>query len=165
MTNKRDKLGKSRLMFPEDYCVFDIETTGLSPSTGEIVEIAAVRYRDFDRVDSFTTFVNPSEPLSDFTIGLTGISNEMLADAPDISKAILDFYDFVQEDILMSYNAVFDIHFLYDALLECHGLYLNNDFVDVLRFARKAMPNFDRRSQTRVADNLRVAHRGGLTAP
>ncbi|MDO4863081.1 MAG: 3'-5' exonuclease [Ruminococcus sp.] len=164
MKDKRDKKGKSRLVLPRDYCVVDIETTGLTPSDSEIIEIAAVRYRDLERVGAFTTFVKPDKPISDFIVGLTGISNEMVADAPKISEAIIGFRDFVGDDIIMGYNVNFDINFLYDALLDCCGEALGNDFVDVLRFARKALPNLERRSQTRVADHLRINSKGAHRA-
>ena len=164
MKEKRTKKGKSRLLLPSDYCVVDIETTGLTPSDCEIIEIAAVRYRDFKKADSFVTFVKPVNGIPLFISELTGISSDMVADAPDISKAILDFYDFVGEDILVGYNVCFDVNFLYDALLGCHGIYLYNDYVDVLRFTRKALPDFERRTQTRVASYYGVSVKGAHRA-
>lgn len=164
MIAKRDKKGKRLIMTPRDYCVVDIETTGLTPSNSEIIEIAAIRYRDLEKTDSFSTFVKPGQVISDFIVELTGISNEMVADAPDISEAILGFRDFVQDDIIIGYNVNFDLNFLYDALLGCHGLALSNDYVDVLSFARKALPRFERKSQTRVADHLRIPSKGAHRA-
>lgn len=163
MSGQIRRKGKSRIAFPEDYCVVDIETTGLSPEDCEIIEIAVVRYRGGRRTDAFTTLVKPESAITPFITELTGISNDMVKDAPCISDAIKAFYEFVGEDMLMGYNVNFDINFLYDNLLKCHGIYLENDFVDVLRFARKVLPLMPDRKQTSVAAhygiNITGAHR------
>ncbi len=159
---KRRK-GKSRIEFPEDYCVVDIETTGLDPETCEIIEIAAVRYRNGIKEAVFSTFVKPERHIPEFITGMTGIDDTMVENAPDIKTAILDFYNFAGNDMLMGYNVNFDINFLYDNLLRCHGIYLQNDFVDVLRFSRKVLTLLPDRRQTTVAAHYGIeiagAHR------
>lgn len=159
---KRRK-GKSRIEFPEDYCVVDIETTGLDPETCEIIEIAAVRYRNGIKEAVFSTFVKPEHHIPEFITGMTGIDDTMVENAPDIKTAILDFYNFAGSDMLMGYNVNFDINFLYDNLLRCHGIYLQNDFVDVLRFSRKVLTLLPDRRQTTVAAHYGIeiagAHR------
>ena len=92
MSSIKRRKGKSRIAFPEDYCVVDIETTGLSPEECEIIEIAAVRYRNGEKSAVFSTFVKPCNAISAFITQLTGITNEMVADASDISEAIKAFY-------------------------------------------------------------------------
>lgn len=156
--------GKSRIAFPEDYCVVDIETTGLSPEECEIIEIAAVRYRSGRKAGVFSTLIKPEMRISPFITELTGIDNEMVKDAPGIHKAILDFYEFAGSDMLMGYNVNFDINFLYDNLLRCHGIHLENDFVDVLRFARKALPLLPDRRQTTVAAHYGISVMGAHRA-
>ena len=160
---KRNK-GKSRIAFPEDYCVIDIETTGLSPEECEIIEIAAVRYRNGKKNAVFNTFVKPKQRISTFITSLTGITNEMVADAPCIETAIMDFYKFAGNDMLMGYNVNFDINFLYDNLLRCHGIYLSNDFVDVLRFSRKVLTLLPDRKQTTVAAHYGISVEGAHRA-
>lgn len=164
MSSTIRRKGKSRIAFPEDYCVVDIETTGLSPEECEIIEIAAVRYRNGEKSDVFTTLIKPDRAISPFITELTGITNEMVADAPDISQAVMEFYKFAGNDMLMGYNVNFDINFLYDNLLRCHGIYLENDFVDVLRFARKVLPLMPDRKQTSVADHYGISITGAHRA-
>lgn len=163
MGSIKRKKGKSRMAFPEDYCVVDIETTGLAPETCEIIEIAAVRYRNGEKAAVFSTFVKPVSPIPAFITEMTGINDAMVENAPDIAEAVLDFYNFVGNDMIMGYNVNFDFNFLYDNLLRCHGLYLRNDFVDVLRFSRKALPLLPNRRQTTVAAHYGIpvtgAHR------
>ena len=57
MGDSRVNKGHSRLILPKDYCVVDIETTGLSPSDCEVIELSAVRYRQLKKIDSFHTLV------------------------------------------------------------------------------------------------------------
>lgn len=158
------KKGKSRIAFPEDYCVVDIETTGLSPEECEIIEIAAVRYRNGEKSAVYNTLVKPHSTISPFITDLTGITNEMVKDAPDIETAIMDFYKFAGDDMLMGYNVNFDINFLYDNLLRCHGIYLSNDFVDVLRFARRVLTLLPDRRQTTVAAHYGIEIKGAHRA-
>ncbi|WP_303824300.1 PolC-type DNA polymerase III [Ruminococcus flavefaciens] len=164
MSTVKRRKGKSRIAFPKDYCVVDIETTGLSPEECEIIEIAAVRYRNGVKSEVFNTLIKPQNPISAFITGLTGITNDMVNDAPDISEAIKAFYDFAGNDMLMGYNVNFDINFLYDNLLRCHGIYLENDFVDVLRFARKVLPLMPDRKQTSVAAHYGIEIKGAHRA-
>lgn len=158
------KKGKSRIAFPEDYCVVDIETTGLSPEECEIIEIAAVRYRKGEKAAVFNTLVKPKSAISPFITELTGITNEMVKEAPDIGTAIMEFYGFAGDDMLMGYNVNFDINFLYDNLLRCHGIYLGNDFVDVLRFARRVLTLLPDRKQTTVAAHYGIEIEGAHRA-
>ena len=162
-SNKRNK-GKSLLVFPSDYTVTDIETNGMSPSDSEIIEISAIRYRGFKKSAEFTSLVKPTHKISRFITDLTGITNVMVKNAPDISEVIKDYYDFVGNDIIVGYNVNFDINFLYDDLLKYRGIILKNDFVDVLRFARKALPELDDRKQTSVASYYGISADGAHRA-
>lgn len=164
MSRERCGKGRSRLAFPQDYCVVDIETTGLSPEECEIIEIAAVRYRNGCRDAAFSTLIRPVNRISSFITELTGITNEMVKGAPSVSEAILRFYEFAGSDMLVGYNVNFDINFLYDNLLRCHGICLSNDYVDVLRFARKALPLLPSRRQTAVADHYGISVTGAHRA-
>lgn len=164
MANKRQGKGKSLLTFPRDYTVIDIETTGITPEASEIIEISAVRFKGFEMKDSFSSLIRPKRRISRFITDLTGITNDMVKDAPDISTVIAAFADFAGGDILMGYNVNFDINFLYDNMLACLGRTLSNDFVDVLRFARKALPHLPDRKQTSVAAYYGISIEGAHRA-
>lgn len=164
MDSIKRKKGKSRIAFPEDYCVVDIETTGLNPAENEIIEIAAVRYRRGRKDAVFSTLIKPEHSISSFITELTGIDNSMVCGAPCISEAIKDFYEFAGNDMLMGYNVNFDINFLYDNLLRCHGIILGNDFIDVLRFARRVLPLLPDRRQTTVAAHYGISITGAHRA-
>lgn len=132
----REQKGKSLLIFPSDYTVIDIETTGLSPEYDDIIEISALKYRNKELTEKFSTLVNPTYEISDFITQLTGITNEMLAPAPIISDVLPQFLDFLGDDIMVGHNIHFDINFLYDNSMQHLSKPLSNDFVDTLRIAR-----------------------------
>lgn len=164
MNHTREHKGKSLLRFPEDYTVIDIETSGLTPEDCEIIEISAIRYRGFQKQAVFSTLIKPRKKISSFITNLTGITNAMVKDAPDILYSISAFQAFVGQDILMGYNVHFDINFLYDNLMKHKGVPLTNDFVDVLRLARRALPQLPSRRQTEVAKHYGIAIDGAHRA-
>lgn len=158
----RPEKGKSVIDFPSSYIMIDIETTGLDSRYCDIIEISAVRYSNDALVDSFTTFVKPSYPISDFITQLTGITNEMVSDAPEAAIAVRQFYDFIGDSILVGYNVNFDINFIYDVLNESCGIPLKNSFVDVMRLARKLHPEWKNHKLSTAAEHFGItaeAHR------
>ena len=135
----REHKGKSLLVNIDDYCVVDIETTGLSSNISSIIEISAIKVRNGKEVDTFSMLVNPHCRLPSFIVSLTGITDTMLNDASDIDDVLLSFIKFVKDDIIVGHNVNFDINFLYDAINRHLGMYFENDFVDTLRIARRVL--------------------------
>ena len=124
------------------YVVFDLETTGLSPFKDEIIEIGAVKVdKDGKILETFTTLVKPSKPVSEFIQNLTGISNEMLVDAPSIYTVLPRFADFAGESILVGHNVTFDIAFVQQKAKIYNDIRLLNPYVDTLSLTRKVYPN------------------------
>lgn len=139
----REFKGSSLVDEVSDYVAIDIETTGLDPEWCEIIEIAALRIQNDVVVDHFQTLVKPEEAIPQFIEELTGITNDMVIDAPGINKATANFADFVGNSILIGHNVNFDINFLYDNLLLQHDYHLSNDFIDTMRVARRFLPDLD----------------------
>lgn len=124
------------------YVVFDLETTGLSPYKDDIIEIGAVKVNKEGRiVDSFTTLVKPSQPVSDFIQNLTGISNEMLEEAPSIYVALPRFAIFAGDAILVGHNVTFDIAFIQQKAKIYKDMNFINPYIDTLSLTRKKYPN------------------------
>lgn len=129
--------GHSLIDCPEDYTVFDIETTGLDPKYDEIIEIAAVKVRNNDIIDTFSALVKPNNEVSLFITNLTGITNDMLVSAEKIEVVLRQFLDFVKNDIVVGHNINFDINFINNASIRYFSKNFPNDFVDTLRLSRK----------------------------
>ena len=137
---QREEKGCSLFEIPTDYVVLDLETTGLDPTWNEIIEIGAIRVRNLDIVDTFSQLIKPSEPIDDFIAELTGITNEMVADAPSIEEVLPGFLQFVGNDIVVGHNVNFDINFLYDNCVQILGHGFTNDYVDTMRLSRRLFP-------------------------
>ena len=102
-----------RINFPEDYVVLDLETTGLSPASDEIIDIAAIRYISGSKVSEFHTLVKPSIPIPQEITDITGITDDMVADAPDIDEALDGLSMFLNpDDLVVGHNVGFDVRFL-----------------------------------------------------
>ncbi|MYL28372.1 PolC-type DNA polymerase III [Halobacillus halophilus] len=122
------------------YVVFDVETTGLSAVYDKIIELAAVRIQGGEIVDRFESFANPHHPLSQTTIDLTGITDDMVKDAPEIEEVLKDFYTWTGDDILVAHNASFDMGFLNAGYQAIDLGKAGNPVIDTLELARFLVP-------------------------
>lgn len=137
MSDKRPYKGKSVRENINDYTVIDLETTGRYINSCEIIEMSAVKVRNGEIVDTFSTLVCPNGHLSSDITELTGITSEMLDDAPTISDVLSDYLDFIGNDIVLGHNiASFDTNLIYD-ICEQYGLALfQNTMLDTYHYAR-----------------------------
>ena len=94
------------------FVVVDLETTGGSPAGAHITEIGAVKVRGGEVLGEFQTLVNPAEPIPAFISVLTGITDQMVADAPRIDSVLPAFLEFARDTVLVAHNAPFDMSFL-----------------------------------------------------
>lgn len=103
------------------FVAFDTETSGAYPLGFDIVEFGAVKWRQGKIIDEMKVLIKPREPMSDFVIGIHGITNEMVANAPSMGEVIRAIDEFIHDDILMAHHAPFDMGFL-AVEYEKHGL-------------------------------------------
>ncbi len=150
----RDKKGESRLMFPDSFVVLDIETTGLSPAYDEIIEIACLRVSGGQVVDTFQSLVKPFSWISEYVTELTGITNEMVADAPPLKDVLPQALAFMQDSVIVGHNVNFDINFIYDYALELCNAPFCNDYVDTKRLSRRLLPELEHHQLANVAAAL-----------
>ncbi len=147
-----------------EFVVVDLETTGASPGATGIIEIGAVRVRGGRLHDTFSTLVNPGCPVPPFITSLTGITDDMLADAPRIGEALARFLDFAGSATLVAHNASFDVGHLNAARRAMHGHGIDVPAVCTLRLARRLMPELERKGLDGVAGALGIGivdrHRG-----
>ena len=144
--HERPYKGRSIIAFPSTYVVLDLETTGLSPDWDNIIEVCAIRYKDGMEIDRFSSLIQPptfddGKFVDSYITDLTGITNEMLIDAPQTKDVIGKIANFLNDDIMVGYNINFDVCFLYDNYIKYLGKPLPNDFIDIMRFSRKLYPD------------------------
>ncbi|WP_370837398.1 exonuclease domain-containing protein [Megasphaera sp.] len=142
--------GSSLLSLPDNYIV-DLETTGYNPRFDEIIEVACIRYSGSEKIDTFHSYVQPKpyeddeddsmHYVDDFITELTGISDDMLANAPQFKDIANDLYDYLGDSVIVGHNVNFDINFLYDNFLKCLGCEFKNDYLDTMRLSRIALPD------------------------
>ena len=137
----------------DEFVCFDIETTGLKVSREAITEIGAVVLSHGEVKDRFQTFVNPNRRLTPEIIGLTGITDEMLKDAPQLKEALTAFLEFVDGRPLSAHNAEFDIGFIREGCRKV-GLEFHPTYVDSLILAQNLLPQLGKYKLDIVADAL-----------
>ena len=149
--------GRSAEPLDGTFIVFDLETTGLNPASEEITEIAAVRVVEGEIRDSFQTYVNPHKLIPAEITELTGISDETVADAPDLDKAVPEFLAWAGEGQypLVAHNAGFDMGFLRTA---CQRLGIEREFtsIDTLEMSRLMLPHMHKFKLNILAKELQV---------
>lgn len=123
-----------------DYVVLDTETTGLDAINGNIIEMGIVKVENFTVVERYQSFINPHLELSPFITSLTGITDDMLADAPNIQEVLPEILKFVGDNIVVAHNAGFDIGFLTSTCQKQLGEPFLNDYLDTLRMSRRLFP-------------------------
>ena len=131
-----------RICLPENYVVFDLETTGFSPASAEIIEIGALRMIGGKVDEGFHSYVKPRGFLPRHITELTGINSEMLDDAPRIEAVIPQFLAFLNRKpmTLVAHNAPFDCRFM-NAYCGLMGLdFCRYDIFDSLKAARAYVP-------------------------
>lgn len=133
-------IGQKIEELPENYTVIDIETTGLSPAKNEIIQLSALKVRNNKIVDSFNSFVKPEGRINSFITSLTGITNDMVSNAPKINNVLNKYINFIGNDIIVGHNVHFDINFVRTKRIKYFNQGLPNDYVDTCRMSRKICP-------------------------
>ncbi|MBQ0037040.1 MAG: PolC-type DNA polymerase III [Clostridiales bacterium] len=139
--------------FADEVVCFDIETTGLKVATEAITEIGAVVLRNGEITERFQTFVNPNRRLTPEIIGLTGITDAMLKDAPQLKEALTAFLEFVDGRPLAAHNAEFDISFIRKGCQKV-GLPFEPTYIDSLILAQNLLPELHKYKLDIVAEYL-----------
>jgi len=139
-----------------EYVVFDVETTGLSPQRGDrIVEIAAVRVKNWEIIDTFESLVNPERELSVEVQKIHNITNEMVAKAPLADEVLPKMIDFTGGACLVGHNIKFDLNFLcFQLAIVGRKLREETPAIDTLKMAKELLPHLNSFRLSHVAHSL-----------
>ncbi len=147
-------------LLDDTFVVFDIETTGLSRETERITEIGAVKVCEGKIIDRFSTFVDPQKPIPAEITKLTGITDEMVADAPPIEEILPQFLEFCGDAVLVAHNASFDMGFIrVNAERKC-GVEVKNTVLDTLELSRSLLSELSKHKLNLICDHLGVSLEG-----
>ena len=145
-----------------EYCVLDLETTGISHITEKITEIGIIKIKNGKEIGTFETFVNPEKHIPEKVQEITHITDEMVANAPKIEEILPKMIEFIGDSVVVTHNTDFDVTWLkYN--YEKYGYKWENTYIDTLRLAKAMYPEFSRYKLGFIADKLgivvEVAHR------
>lgn len=147
-----------------DVTVLDLEMTGLNPRTDKIIEIGAVKVRGGNIIKTYSRMLSPGRKLSDTTVQITGITDEHLKDCPEFGDIREEFLDFIEEDVLLGHNIIFDYSFLKKAIINDmpKGIRFERDGIDTLKIARRFLPGEMKKQLTALCEFYQIelsAHR------
>ncbi len=133
--------GRQLRDYVPDYVVFDLETTGVSPTNDAIIEISAVKVKNRQVIDTFSRLVNPLRPIPYAASDVNNITDDMVCNEPDISEILPGFLEFIGDEILVGHNiANFDMKYIWRDVKLLYGKSVSNDYIDTLPMARRALP-------------------------
>lgn len=141
----------------KNYVALDLETTGLNPKLDKIIEIGAVKVLDGQKTDTFSTFVNPGRTLEKRVTELTGITDDMLKDAPVIEEMLPQLLVFLGELPLLGHNILFDFSFLKKAAVN-QKYPFEKEAIDTLKIARKYLAELEHRNLEFLCEYYKIPH-------
>lgn len=137
------------------FVVFDLETTGLSSEINHITEIGAVKVEHGEITERWSSFVNPGESIPPKIVELTGITDEMVAEAPKIEDILNDFLKFCEGSVLVAHNANFDVGFIKKATADS-GVPFDFSYIDTLQLARCLYPELANHKLNTLSKHLKI---------
>src|SRR6478672_5271870 len=135
-----------------EYIVLDVETTGLRPFQQRLIEICALKIREGETVDVFTTLLNPEKRLPRFITELTSITEEMVLGAPRFAAIADNLLHFLGERLIVGHNVRFDISFVNAELARVRKPPLINPRLDTLSLAVRLLPGLKKPNLERMAE-------------
>ncbi|MCI9092494.1 MAG: 3'-5' exonuclease [Coprobacillus sp.] len=135
----------------DNYCVLDIETTGLSWQDDAIIEIGILKIRNNKIVERYSQLIQPHIRISAFITQLTGITNEMVRNMPSIDEIKEDVLHFIGNDIIIGHNTSFDLNFIANHF----EIDLKNQYMDTVQFSRLVYPQL---KHHRLSDMVEYLH-------
>lgn len=137
----------------DNYCVLDLETTGLSPNYDSIIEIGIIKVKENKIVDKYNSLINPEFLINEYITSITGITNEMLKGKPKIIDLKKEVLNFIGNDVLVGHNISFDVSFLQKGFNE----ELKNEYIDTLQFCRKLFKELSHHRLTDMSNYLEIS--------
>ena len=148
-----------------DYVVFDLETTGTSCYTDNVIELSAIKVVNHRITDEISSLVYPGRSIPYYASRVNGITDEMVASAPRFEKVLKEFIDFIGNMTLVGHNInAFDMKFIYRDCQVYYGSVIDNDYVDTLKLARTYLPNLGHHKLSDLADYYGISTAGAHRA-
>ena len=141
------------------YAILDIETTGLSPVTEKITEIAIYIHNGKEIINEYSTLINPERNIPYNITRLTGITNEMVKDAPTFWEVAKDIIIFTEGKSIVAHNVSFDYNFIRNEFKSL-GYNFKRDRLCTVKLSRKIIPNHKSYSLGKLCNELGIKIKG-----
>lgn len=137
-----------------NYCVLDIETTGLSYRYDKIIEIGILKIRDNKVIKRYQQLIDPQTTIDPFITKLTGITEEMVENQPLIDDVYDDVFNFIGNDIIIGHNTSFDLNFIANSFC----VDLDNEYMDTVQFSRIVYPQLKHHRLSDMVEFLNLSN-------
>ncbi len=139
------------------FIALDTETTGLSPVYNELIEVSAIKYKGKEKLNRFSTLIKPKKEIPYRITQITGITNEMVKNAPTIEMVMPNLIEFIQEYPIVAHNASFDMGFLQ---INSNYHFKKNRVIDTVRLSRRMHPELPNHKLGTVARYIGITEEG-----
>lgn len=147
----------NKLSTSEIFVAIDVETTGLSPSCNELIEISAIKYQGTEKIDTFSTLVKPKAMIPYHITGITGITNDMVKNAPQVEEVMPSLIKFVGEYPIVAHNAQFDYKFIQNY---SGNSFSKNQVIDTVQVGRRLYPELQNHKLGTIAKHIGITEEG-----
>lgn len=135
------------------FVAIDVETTGLSPFTNELIEISAIKYDRNQKIDTYTTLIKPKVRIPYYITNITGITNEMVKNAPQVEEVMPNLIKFIGNSKIVAHNANFDYKFIQNY---SNNAFSKNTLIDTVQLGRKMYPNLPNHKLGTIAKHIGI---------
>ncbi len=141
-----------------NFFVVDVETTGANSRTDRLTDIAVVHVLGGEIIDTFHSLVNPRQPIPEFIQDMTGITNQLVKNAPDEKDVLPAYKDFISKDnsIFVAHNANFDHFFIRNTMIRNYGVSVEHEILCTVKLARKILPKTQKVNLTSLAQYFNI---------
>ena len=141
----------------EIFVAIDVETTGLSPFTNELIEISAIKYDRNQKIDTYTTLIKPKVRIPYYITNITGITNDMVEEAPEVEEVMPELIDFVGDLPIVAHNANFDYKFIQNY---SNNSFTKNKVIDTVPIGRRLYPELPNHKLGTIAKHIGITEDG-----
>lgn len=135
------------------FVAIDVETTGLSPITNELIEVSAIKYDGNRKIDTYTTLIKPKVRIPYYITNITGITNEMVKNAPIVEEVMPNLIKFIGNSKIVAHNANFDYKFIQNY---SNNAFSKNTLIDTVQLGRKMYPNLPNHKLGTIAKHIGI---------
>ena len=139
------------------FVAIDVETTGLSPFANELIEISAIKYEGCQKIDTFSTLIRPKIQIPYYITKITGITNDMVKNAPKVEEVMPELIHFIGDCALVAHNANFDYKFIQNY---SNGSFTKNKVIDTVPIGRKLYPQLPNHKLGTIARHIGITEDG-----